>query len=149
MKALEEVPKHVLLAEDDDDDFDFFSMAIDETSLTVILKRAENGDILLQLLDQNIPDILFMDIFLPYKTGRECLREIRANRKYDSLPIIIYTSVKELEQIEFCYREGSNFYMIKPTSFNELKAILKKIISLEWKKMMYYPTLSEFVVNPQ
>ncbi len=141
-------PTYVLLAEDDDDDFLVFSMAIKELSVKVVLSRAENGDILLKILDEKHPDILFLDLLMPCKDGRQCLKEIRANRKYDSLPIIIYTSLHDLETIEFSYREGSNLYAIKPSTIVELKNILEKIFSIDWKKLLYFPPISKFVLNP-
>lgn len=140
---------HVLMAEDDDDDYMVFSLAIDELSVRVVLTRAENGDILFKLLekDEKHPDMLFLDLLLPCKNGKDCLREIRANSKYDSMPIIVYSSLEDLQSIEFCYREGSNLYAIKPHSLRELKDVLEKIFSVNWKKMMYYPPMSRFIVN--
>ncbi|RXK86360.1 response regulator [Filimonas effusa] len=140
---------HVLMAEDDDDDYMFFSLAVNELSVKVVLTRAENGDILFKLLekDEEHPDMLFLDLLLPCKNGKDCLREIRANRKYDSMPIIVYSSLEDLQSIEFCYREGSNLYAIKPHSLVELKDVLEKIFSVNWKKMMYYPPKSSFVIN--
>lgn len=140
---------HVLMAEDDDDDYMVFSLAINELSVKVVLTRAENGEILFKLLekDEKHPDMLFLDLLLPCKTGKDCLREIRANSKYDSMPIIVYSSLEDLQSIEFCYREGSNLYAIKPHSLKELKDVLEKIFSVNWKKMMYYPPMSRFVVN--
>jgi CheY-like chemotaxis protein len=138
---------HVLIAEDDDDDFHIFASVIQELSLTIILSRAEDGRILLRILDEKIPDILFLDILMPAIDGRQCLKEIRANKKYDTLPIIIYSSVTNLKDIEFCYREGSNFYVAKPSTFAELKTVLEKIFSIDWKKTVYYPPLSQFVVS--
>lgn len=140
---------HILLAEDDDEDYLVFSLAIDELSFAVVLTRAENGEVLLKLLDEKHPDILFLDILMPCKDGRQCLREIRSNRKFDSLPIIVYTSLTDLKEIEFCYREGSNLYAIKPSSLQELKTILSRILSIDWKKLLYFPPKSEFVINPQ
>ena len=142
-------PTHVLLAEDDDDDYMVFSLAISELSVKVILTRAENGEILFRLLDENErhPDMLFLDLLMPCKDGKECIKEIRANKKYDSMPIIVYSSLDDLKNIEFCYREGSNLYAVKPHSLVELKEILEKIFSVNWKKMMYYPPMSGFVVN--
>jgi CheY-like chemotaxis protein len=139
---------YVLLAEDDDDDFLIFSLAVDDlTSVRVELKRAENGDILMRLLDEKHPDLLFLDLLMPCKDGRQCIREIRANRKFDSLPIIVYSSMSDLESIEFCYREGSNLYAKKPSSLSDLKSILDKIFSMDWKRMLYYPPMSQFVIN--
>ena len=142
-------PTHVLLAEDDDEDYLVFSLAVQELSFRVILTRAEDGEILFKLLDEQHPDILFLDLLMPCKDGRQCLKEIRANRKYDTLPIVVYTSMHDLKNIEFCYREGSNLYALKPGSLSELKNVLEKIFAIDWKKMLYFPTLAEFVLNPQ
>jgi CheY-like chemotaxis protein len=142
-------PAHVLMAEDDDEDFLIFSLAIKELAFTVVLTRAENGDILFKLLDEKNPDILFLDLLMPCKDGRQCLKEIRANKKYDSLPIIMYSSLNDLKDIEFCYREGSNLYAIKPHTLTELKNILERIFSIDWKKLLYFPSRTDFVLNPQ
>jgi CheY-like chemotaxis protein len=138
---------HILIAEDDDDDFYIFSVALEELSITIVLSRAENGNILIRLLNDKIPDILFLDLMLPGKDGRQCLREIRSNHRYDSLPVIVYTSLKDMNEIEFCYREGANLYVIKPNGYADLKAILERILAVDWKKIIYYPPLSQFVVN--
>jgi DNA-binding response OmpR family regulator len=139
--------KNVLIAEDDHDDFEMFSLAIQDLSISVIIRRAENGDVLMQVLEANVPDILFLDISLPRKDGKQCLREIRANHKYDLLPIIMYTSFQDPRSIEFSFREGANIFIIKPSSYQELKEILKNVFAIEWKKSMYYPALPDFVIN--
>ena len=142
-------PTHVLMAEDDDEDFYIFSLAVKELSFTVVLSRAENGDILMKLLEEKLPDMLFLDLLMPCRDGRTCIKEIRGNTKYDSLPVVVYTSLSDLKDIEFCYREGSNLYAIKPATLTELKIILEKIFSIDWKKILYFPPRSEFVLNPQ
>jgi len=133
-------PTHVLLAEDDDEDYLVFSLALQELSFRVILTRAENGEILLKMLDEQHPDILFLDLLMPCKDGRQCLKEIRANRKYDTLPIVVYSSFHDLKNIEFCYREGANLYVFKPTDEATLVSILRRILSIDWKKTLYFPS---------
>lgn len=140
-------PVNILVAEDDDDDYLIFSIAIKETSFTYLLKRAENGEVLLKCLNDELPDILFLDLLMPCMDGKQCLKEIRANKKYDSLPIIVYSSLNDLNSVEYCYREGSNLYVIKPNSINDLKSILERILAIDWKKTMYFPQKSQFVVN--
>ncbi len=139
---------HILIADDDDDDFQIFSAAINELSFQILLDRSEDGDALMEFLKNEIPDILFLDILMPCKDGRACIREIRANKRFDELPVITYSSLKQLDTVEFFYREGANLFVIKPSSFKELKEILQKILSIDWKKTMYYPPKSEFVMNP-
>jgi DNA-binding response OmpR family regulator len=147
MESVQASVNNVLIADDDDEDYKFLSSAILDIKLTVILSRAENGGVLMRILNETVPDILFLDVLLPIKDGTECLKEIRADRRFDSLPIIMYTSLKSFETIEFCYREGSNLFICKPNTYSELLNVLGKIFSIDWKKMMYYPPFSQFVVN--
>ena len=68
-------PTHVLMGEDDDEDYFIFSLALKELTIKVILTRAENGDILLQLLDEKNPDIVFLDLLIYMEIGRASCRE--------------------------------------------------------------------------
>jgi len=138
---------HVLLADDDDDDYLFFSMAIAEISFKVLLTRAEDGEKLMRLLEEKMPDILFLDLHMPCKGGKECLAEIRANKKYDILPIIIYSSMDDLQNIEYCFRGGANLFAVKPASYADLKTVLERILTVDWKKVLYFPTFSQFVMR--
>jgi len=138
---------HVMLAEDDEDDYLVFSLAISEVPLKILLTRAEDGEKLMRLLNEKLPDILFLDLLMPCKDGHECLREIRADKRFDSLPIIIYSSLEDLRNIELTYRQGANLYAIKPTNLNDLTSVLERILRVDWKKMLYFPTLPQFVLR--
>jgi hypothetical protein len=59
----------------------------------------------------------------------------------------VYTALSDLDSIEFFYRSGANLYVVKPSSFAELRSALEKIFAINWKKVMYYPTLSQFVLK--
>lgn len=139
--------KDIVLAEADDNDFLVFSVAVNKQEVEVSLKRAENGIVLMQLLAQGVPDILFLDLLLPLKSGRQCIREIRADERYDELPVIAYTALQDLDSIEFCYREGANLYVLKPGDSATLAGILRRIFSIEWKKILYFPQRSQFVIG--
>lgn len=137
----------ILIGEDDDDDYLIFSLAIEETSYKVLLTRAIDGQMLFSQLEKEVPDILFLDLNLPVKDGWECLKQIRSNHTFDSLPVIIYTSYDDLTNVEYCYREGSNLYTIKPSSVGDLKHILNRILAIDWKKIKYFPPRAEFVMR--
>lgn len=137
----------VLVGEDDDDDFLIFSLAVEEVSYKVVLSRATDGDTLMAMLHRELPDILFLDLRLPGKDGKQCLHLIRADRRFDKLPVIIYSSLDDLENISYCYREGSNMFTVKPNSIGDLRVILQRIFTLDWKKNLYYPPLEEFVLR--
>jgi CheY-like chemotaxis protein len=137
-----------MIAEDDDDDYGLFSDAVDEISISIVLSRAENGEILIKKLNalERLPDILFLDLEMPTVDGRECLRLIRSSKRYDSLPIIMFSSMTDPKSIEYCFREGSNLFLKKPNSFQELISCLEKIFSIDWSNL-YYPPVSKFVLQ--
>lgn len=139
---------HALIAEDDDDDFEIFSNAVDEVSIAIVLSRAENGEVLMKKLNTSdeLPDILFLDIMMPCMDGRECLKWIRSDKKFDTLPVIMFSSLTDPKAIEHCFREGSNLYLLKPNSLQELVKGLKKIFSIDWSNL-YYPPISQFVLQ--
>ena len=146
MTNTEEIP-HILLAEDDKDDIFIFQLAIDELSHAVMLTVAENGEQLVALLEEIFPGIIFLDINMPCRTGQECLREIRSRKKFDNVPVIMYTSLEDIHIINDTYREGANFYMIKSNSINELTERLKKILFKNWKESIYFPPRKDFVLS--
>jgi CheY-like chemotaxis protein len=142
----EQTSTHVLLAEDDADDVMIFQLAIDKLPFAILLTHAENGDKLITLLEEMIPDVIFLDINMPCRSGKECIREIRSRKKFDAVPVIMYTGHKHEDYIEETFREGANFYLIKSNSVDELAEKLKNILSINWKKYMYYPTRNDYVL---
>jgi CheY-like chemotaxis protein len=139
--------KDVLLAEDDPDDVLIFELAIKELPFPLVLRLAENGDMLFVMINQMIPDIIFLDINMPCKDGVTCIKEIRKNESLHHVPVIMYTSLKSVEYINQCYENGANFFLIKANSIHELAEKLEKIFSVDWKSYMYYPPKNQFVMG--
>jgi DNA-binding response OmpR family regulator len=140
------VYEDILLAEDDPDDVFFFSMALNNVLITAKLRHADNGDKLFEELKKNIPDLLFLDIQMPCRDGMDCIREIRQNKRYDSMPVILLTSLSHTEMVESSYRIGANFFIAKTAAINELADKIRRILSIDWKSNMVYPTLEQYVV---
>jgi DNA-binding response OmpR family regulator len=141
--------KNVLIAEDDDEDFYIFSFAINETKLAVALDRAEDGEILMKKLSERIPDILFLDINMPSKDGRQCIKDIRADHRYDEMPVIIYSSFEDLRNIEYCFREGANLYVVKPVYFGDFVKTIRRLLMMDRNAGLYFPAKSDFVVKQE
>lgn len=144
----EQEVQDILIAEDDKDDFELLEDVIKNLPITVLINRADNGDILMKLIHENIPDLLLLDLVLPCKDGKTCLQEIRSDKKFDELPIIVYSAQRDEESIEFCFRNGSNMYVYKPDTYSQIVDAVQKIFAFNWKKVKYYPTRSTFVLNP-
>jgi DNA-binding response OmpR family regulator len=137
---------NILLAEDDNDDYDFFLSAIKEYT-NVALRRVTNGEQLMRQLNEHIitPDIIFLDINMPRKNGMQCLQEIRKSTNFISIPVIIMSTTRNEDIIETFYHAGANFYICKPNLYNDLKDIIQKTLSIDWKKAKAYSPKENFV----
>jgi CheY-like chemotaxis protein len=88
------IPLNVLLADDDSDDCLFFANALKELPIATHLTTVHNGEELMDYLSENsahLPDILFLDLSMPRKTGFECLSEIHENEKLKGIPVVVFT----------------------------------------------------------
>ncbi|MGN6567518.1 MAG: response regulator [Flavipsychrobacter sp.] len=139
--------KDILLAEDDKEDVDIFDFALKELNFPYLLRNAEDGEQLFTLLKEKLPYILFLDIHMPCKDGVACIAEIRKNREYDSLPVIMYTSLTTEKYVEDSFRNGANMYVTKSHSFRELVAKLQKVFSINWTEYLHYPPRNQFMLS--
>jgi len=135
MKA-EKPPFWIVLTDDDEDDREIFQNALEEVSPETRLILFENGADLLDALKQEnnkLPDILFLDINMPVKNGFDTLAAIRQSEKLAGLCIIMYSTSDNGADIEKAQHAGANGYVQKPYSHKNLKAVLTKILAMDWK----------------
>lgn len=141
-------PLHILLADDDRDDQEFFTEAVAAQAPQVKISVADNGEQLMKMLKDGLsPDILFLDLNMPRKDGRECLREIRRDEKLRDLPVIIYSTSSNRQQIDETWHEGANFFLTKPESFGELKKIAAWIFAFDWPEKFNPTAKNKFVLS--
>ena len=139
---------HVLLTDDDQDDLMLFSEAIKELSFSIQFSAVENGKDMLDLLKENFsPNIIFLDVNMPGQSGKDCLTVIRSDPKYNSIPVIMYSTSSSSEDIESCYRRGANLYVVKPFFFSDIVKMLEKTLSMNWKEYKAPSTKDRFVMN--
>lgn len=80
------------------------------------------------ILDDYHIDILLTDLMMPVLTGFDLLELLRADKKYDDIPIIIFTSINDMETYKKCYDLGAYDYINKPINTVELHSRLKVAI---------------------
>lgn len=126
----------ILLVDDDFDDRSIFSDALSELKIKTKLTLLEDGRGLLDYLEDpkiKWPDILFLDLNMPYKSGMECLKELRQNTKFRELSIAIYSTSGSEDDIENTFINGANIYIKKPNDFVRLKKVLNEVIAMNWQ----------------
>ncbi|MEO8773915.1 MAG: response regulator [Gelidibacter sp.] len=126
----------VVLADDDEDDRSFFMEAFEELKIQTKVGVYKDGvDLMnaLNQLDSILPDILFLDLNMPKKSGLECLKEIKSNDRFKDIAIAIYSTSASEEDIEDTFVNGANIYIKKPNNFNILKKILSDVVTMNWQ----------------
>jgi two-component system sensor histidine kinase ChiS len=88
--------------------------------------QAASGAQALTILEEGIePDLILLDVMMPYMTGYEVTQKIREKWEASKLPIILLTAKNQVSDLVMGLEMGANDYLVKPTSKNELLARIK------------------------
>lgn len=142
---------NLLLADDDEDDCDFFKEALDEIPVTANLTMVNDGVQLMQYLEShisNLPDVLFLDLNMPRKNGLECITEIKENAKLEKLPIIIFSTSLDSHIVDNLYQKGASYYIRKPGDFSKLKKVIENALTTASKNNFKQPERENFILQP-
>ncbi len=134
----------IVYTDDDVDDRFFFSNALSEIPIENHLTILNDGEQLMHYLHNNykdIPDILFLDLSMPRKTGIECLFEIKENELLKNINVVMLSTsykldiVYENSIIESLLNIGAQGYIRKQSNLEELKkSIQNELIKVVTKK---------------
>jgi len=133
METFTSFAKTIWITDDDPDDLLFFQDALKEIYPSADLTTLSSGDELINKLSTlPAPDLLFLDINMPLKTGHDCIKEIRSKNNFRSLPIVIYSSSLNPLDVTYSYGFGANLYLRKPTNYRDIVLLLRKVLRLDW-----------------
>lgn len=125
-------PLNILLADDDEADRLLFTDAFSELDIKTVINTVKNGIELMERLRNDsikLPDLLFLDLNMPGKSGLDCLKDIRSSGKLNDIMIVIYSTSGSERDIEDTFLSGANVYITKPDNFNVLRQTLQKVVS--------------------
>ena len=92
------------------------------------VKVASNANQAWELIQQETPDLVISDIMMPQVDGYQFLAKLRADPRYQSLPVIFLTAKgMTCDRIQG-YQAGCDFYLPKPFDPEELEAIVKNLL---------------------
>jgi CheY-like chemotaxis protein len=138
----------ILIADDDLDDTESLIYALSKTKPGAQIKSVNNGKELFEVLSQGKrPDLIFLDINMPFKNGFECLKEIKQDLLKRHIPIIIQSGSTSNRDIDACYELGAAFYLVKPVMLQSLVNILQELFrSLECRCTRERISKNDFVL---
>jgi len=131
------VYKIILLVEDDPDD-EALTLRIVRKHITQSVVVAHDGSEALDFLFGNgdykgrdlsiSPSLILLDLKLPKLNGFEVLRRIRGDARTQCIPVVVFSSSTEEQDILGSYRLGANSYIRKPEDFDKFCETLTHII---------------------
>lgn len=80
---------------------------------------------------EDLPQVVLLDLNLPKVDGLDVLRQIRADKRTEVLPVVILTSSREEQDMVEGYRLGANSYVRKPVDFDEFLEAARQL-GLYW-----------------
>ncbi len=118
----------ILLVEDNPQDAELTIRALKKRNLANQLHLAEDGAEALDFIFcrgsyagremSRPPKVILLDPKLPKVNGLEVLRELKADERTRSIPVVIVTSSREDPDIQTAYALGANSYVVKPVDFD-------------------------------
>jgi CheY-like chemotaxis protein len=118
----------ILYIDDDPDDRHIFLETVRSIDETLVCTTAKDGLDALSFLDsKQLPHVIFLDINMPLMSGITCLAEIKGNKNTARIPVIIFTTSANLNEMEQCMKMGAKEFLHKPSSYSELKEILARV----------------------
>lgn len=116
--------KQILIVDDDLDLQFLLKNLLSKNGFNIL--KATNGFDALDLVRENKPALVLLDIRLPGINGMEVLKKIR--QMHSSLPVIMITSITNINQAIQAKKMGAVSYITKPFDYKKLLAILKKTL---------------------
>ena len=127
-------PIDILLVEDNPGDVRLTTEALKKCKIHNNLFVVKDGVEAMSFLhkeakyaDAVTPDIIFLDLNLPKKDGREVLEEIKADENLKKTPVVILTTSQNEEDILKAYDLHANCFITKPVGFEQFTKIVAAI----------------------
>lgn len=148
MTKTQKNPITLLLAEDDDDDYRLTRDALQLCHLLNDLRRVSDGEELMDYLyrrkafrdphDSPTPGLILLDLNMPRKDGRECLREIKGDPALKAIPVVVLTTSRAEEDVLRTYELGVNSFIKKPVTFGGLVEVIR-VLGRYWFEIVEVP----------
>jgi CheY-like chemotaxis protein len=87
---------------------------------------ASNGAEALQCLEEGPIDLVLSDIAMPVMNGFDMLRVLRADSRYEALPVVMLTASGQIEDHHVALSLGADGFLTKPASSQELLDIVRR-----------------------
>lgn len=116
--------KKIMVCDDDPGILEMMEMILEEYGYQVItVSKSIN---VLKHLEEENPDLLLLDIWMPVLSGDQVLKTIKAEPKLSRLPVIMYSASTEGKAI--AEKAGADDYISKPFDMDDMEAKISALL---------------------
>jgi len=138
-------PVNILLVEDNEGDILLTQEALEDSKAPVNLMVVRDGHEAIHFIKKSNgyeavpePDFILLDINLPKRNGHEVLDFIKSQLVYKHIPVIMLTTSSSQSDIQKCYKNYANCYIIKPLEVSHFMEVVSLVENF-WANMVKLP----------
>lgn len=122
---------NIFYADDDEDDREIFCIAIQQINPAIKVTVSKDGQEALQILtaQSTPPNFIFLDVNMPRMNGVECLIKLKSDNRLKNIPVIMYSTTSDRNEINKLMLLGAEDFVIKVPSFEKLRDSLHKVLT--------------------
>ena len=120
----------LLVVDDEPDIRQLLRIFFERQGFTVYL--ANDGKVGLAMAQERVPDIILLDIQMPFMSGIEVVQELRADQRFANTPIIALTAYARVHIASDILQAGFDEALYKPLDFSTLQETIT--LTLRHKK---------------
>lgn len=121
------MPKKILAVDDERHIVRLIQVNLERAGYEVV--TAYDGREALTKISEERPDLVILDVMMPYMDGLETLKQIRANPGSRDIPVIMLTAKAQDQDVFAGYTSGVDIYLTKPFNPMELLTFVKRIFT--------------------
>ncbi|HUI90070.1 MAG TPA: response regulator [Anaerolineales bacterium] len=110
--------KTVMIIEDEPDAAELFAEMMRVSGFHVI--KSSSSVSAMNLIDQQKPDVIILDIMMPEVSGLDILRDMRGNADLSQIPVVVVSAKGTPSDVREGLASGASVYLTKPVGFAEL-----------------------------
>jgi two-component system, sensor histidine kinase and response regulator len=119
----------ILVVDDRPENFEVIEALLESMNHT--LHYASSGQVAIDFLDKFDPDLILLDVMMPEIDGIEVCKQIKANSRWQAVPIIMVTSLSSKEDLARCLTAGADDFLSKPVNGIELRARVNSMLRIK------------------
>ena len=118
---------NIILVDDEKSELDAYSFLLQTMGLKRIT-TVEDSRNLMAVMENSHPAIVFLDLNMPHKSGKEVLLELREIHPHT--PVIICTANSDIEMAVECLKLGAHDYLVKPINSEKFGSALRNALEI-------------------